>query len=246
MGFESNTYMNTVDRNLIELILKGNKDALNSLIKNHKDWIFNIAIGMTGNVYEAEDVTQEIIIKIITKLSTFKFNSSFRTWIYRITFNHVLTMKRMGKEKVFSSFEEHSNILDKLSDKDPEDNYPVGIKLLVEETKIDCMSGMLLCLNREQRLVFIVGGIFGVNSKNGASLLDLSEVNFRKRLSRARSDLKSFMDNNCSLLNKKNSCKCVRKTRSAIEKGYINPEKLQFADVHLKKVKEMVESMVQD
>ncbi len=241
MGFISDTYNDAIDENLVLLILDGNRDALDSLINRHKDWLFNIAIGMTGNTHEAEDVTQEILIKILTKLSTFKFKSSFRTWIYRITFNHVLSMKRMGKERAFSSFEDHRRILDSMADKDLKNTYPVDIKLLVEETKTDCMLGMLLCLNREQRIVFIVGGIFGVDSRKGASLLELSEANFRKRLSRARHELKNFMEKNCSLLNKNNSCKCIRKTRSAIENGYINPEKLQFSDTHLKKVKDMVD-----
>ncbi len=241
MSFISDTYNDAVDENLILLILEGNRNALDSLINRHKDWLFNIAIGMTGNTHEAEDVTQEILIKILTKLSTFKFKSSFRTWIYRITFNHVLSMKRMGKEKVFSSFEDHKRILGNLVDKNLDDAYSVNIKLLIEETKTDCMLGMLLCLNREQRIVFIVGGIFGVDSRKGASLLELSEANFRKRLSRARNELKSFMEKNCSLINKNNSCKCMRKTRSAIENGYINPEKLQFSDTHFKKVKDMVD-----
>ena len=240
MNFLSDKYNDIVDENLIKLILDGNKEALNSLISRHKDWVYNIALRMTGNTHEAEDITQEILIKVVTKLSTFKFKSSFKTWVYRITFNQIMTMKRLGKENVFSSFDEHKNLLDSLPDKELEYRYPVDAKLLVEETKGECMSGMLLCLNREQRIVFILGGIFGIDSKSGADLLEISEVNYRKRLSRARHELKNFMNDNCSLLNKNNSCKCSRKTRAAIEKGYINPEKLQYADNHVKRVKDII------
>jgi RNA polymerase sigma factor (sigma-70 family) len=50
---------------------------------------------MTLSPFDAEDVTQEVLIKVITKLSQFKGKSNFRTWLYRITFNHFLKMKKV-------------------------------------------------------------------------------------------------------------------------------------------------------
>ncbi|MCP4137165.1 MAG: RNA polymerase sigma factor, partial [bacterium] len=121
------------------------------------------------------------------------------------------------------------------------DKYSIDKKMLIEETKVECMLGMLLCLDREQRIVFILGGIFGVESKFGSEILEITESNFRKRLSRARGELKNYMTDNCSLLNPENSCKCTKKTKAAIEQGYVNPEKLQFSDEHMERVKERVE-----
>ena len=70
---------------------------------------------------------------------------------------------------------------------------PADVQLLVDEARIGCSSGMLLCLDREQRLVYILGEIFGVTDVVGAELLEISRDNFRQKLSRARRDLHSFM-----------------------------------------------------
>lgn len=241
MTGNNNVQNDEVDKNLIELITNGNSEALNTLLMRHKDWIYNVAIRMTGNIQDAEDVTQEILLKIVTKLSSFQFKSSFRTWLYRITLNHVMTMKHRKKETIFSSFEKQKYILDSLPDSDLDGEFVVQKNMLVEETKNECMLGMLLCLSREQRIVFILGGIFGMVSTQGAELLEISEANFRKRLARARSELKNFMEKNCSLINKNATCTCARKTKSAIERGIVDPKKLQYSEDHVKKIKDVID-----
>ncbi len=242
MELEKDKYNKIIDQNLIQLILDGNKEALNSLIIRYKDWIYNVALRMAGNTYEAEDVTQEVIIKIITKLSSFKFKSSFKTWVYRITTNHFLNMKQYGKANIFLSFDNHEKFFENLPDKELDGYYSIEKKHLIDETKIECMLGMLLCLNKEQRMVFTLGGILGLNSYIGIEILDITEVNFRKKLSRTRTELQNYMNNQCSLVNPRNKCKCHKKTKAAIERGYVNPKNLQFNKHYLKKVQEIVES----
>ena len=102
------------------------------------------------------------------------------------------------------------------------------------------MLGTLLCLNREQRIIFILSGILGIDGKTGGEIFDITEESYRKRLSRARKDLKNYMNGRCSLVNSKNDCKCSRKTRAAIEAGYVNPNKLQFYNTHYNAVKNVV------
>jgi RNA polymerase sigma factor (sigma-70 family) len=68
--------------------------ALEELVRRHQAWIYNIAIRMIAHPQDAEDATQEILIKAITRLSSFEGRSSVRTWLYRIVVNHVLNMKR--------------------------------------------------------------------------------------------------------------------------------------------------------
>ncbi|MCP4154448.1 MAG: RNA polymerase sigma factor [bacterium] len=240
MNDNDGKYSEVTEKNLIRLVLHGDKEALNSLICRHKDWIYNVALRMTGSTLDAEEVSQEILIKVITKLSTFKFKSSFQTWVYRITANHVNTMKKRGKESLFTSFDKHRRLFDTFSDDELPNKYPADRKLLIEETKTECMLGMLLCLDRSQRIVFTLGGIFGLDSKTGSKMLELSEANYRKRLSRARQELKNYMNQQCSLLDETNSCKCSKKTKAAIQAGYVNPGNLKFNDEHMKKVKEVV------
>jgi len=92
------------DQELIDKALAGGGVELESLILRHQAWIFNIALGMTCDALEAEDATQEILVKMITALATYdKSKAAFRTWLYRIVANHVLSLKRFKKETAFSS-----------------------------------------------------------------------------------------------------------------------------------------------
>src|SRR5881628_736710 len=68
-------------------------------------------------------------------------------------------------------------------------SVPADLKMLVDEARIGCTSGMLLCLDREQRLIYVLGEIFGVTDKVGAELLEIRRDNFRQKLTRARRDL---------------------------------------------------------
>jgi RNA polymerase sigma factor (sigma-70 family) len=235
---EQNT-SETKDSELVTSAEQGNRTALEDLILRHQPWVYNIALRMVGNPHDAEDVTQEILIKMITKLSTFQGKSSFRTWLYRIVTNHVINMKKRGLEYVFSSFERHNDIRSHAPDMELPDtqSVPADAGLLVEETKIKCMMGMLICLDRAQRLVFILGAVFGVNSETGAEMMEIRPANFRQKLARARKHLTNYMNEQCGLMNPENPCRCARKTRAAIEAGYVDPQHMQYHPSHVQRVK---------
>ena len=209
----------------------GDWNALEQLIERHQAWIFNIAVRMVHKHEEAEDITQEVLLKMLTKLSTFQGKSSFRTWLYRIVVNHVLNLKQRPKEVTFS---ELGKVIEQLPDQALPDQAEVSLPLsvLVEEAKVGCTTGMLLCLDQRQRLVFILGEIFGVTSEMGAELMDVSPSNFRQLLTRARHDLYNYMNDRCGLINQSNPCRCARKTRSFIEQGYVDPQRRQFTREH--------------
>jgi len=229
-----------------ELVLSaqhGNYDSLEELILKHQSFIYNIALRMTSNTQDAEDATQEILIKMLTKLSTFQGHASFRTWLYRIVSNHVLNMKRSRRENMFQSFDMHRDFVDSIPDSNIGNEYGSDTEklVLIEETKAMCMMGMLLCLSRKQRLVFILGSVYGVTSTVGGEIMDISPELFRKNLSRARMQLRNYMDNNCSLLNKNASCRCSRKAKAAISAGCIDPKNLQFVPDYIQKAKDYVD-----
>jgi RNA polymerase sigma factor (sigma-70 family) len=219
------------DEILISDALNGDKISLEALIRRHQDWIYNIALRMVFNPEEAKDVTQEVLIKILTKLSTFKGRSAFRTWVYRIVVNHVLNMKKSaGEAHHANSFKDYWKSIEQTPDMDLPDTsaLPIDMPLLLNEVKTTCMFGMLLCLDRKQRLTYILGGIFGVTDKIGAEIMQVTKANFRQKLSRARKDLYNFMNNKCGLVKENNPCHCTKKTRALVESGYVNPSSLRF------------------
>jgi uncharacterized protein (TIGR02246 family) len=120
------------------------------------------------------------------------------------------------------------------------------VQVWLEEAKIGCTTGLLLCLDREQRLIYILGDIFGVSDRLGAELLDLSRDNFRQKLSRARRDLQSFAQDKCGLINPANSCRCTRKTKAFIEAGYVNPQNLLFVRERVQAVRDVAPAVYYD
>lgn len=193
---------NKKDLKLIEFVLEGNEYALEELIKKYQNFIYNIAFRMVLSPYDAEDITQEILIKIITKLGTFKGKSSFKTWVGKITVNYILNMKKKWLEERYKEKKLYEQELD---------NIPTG-------------------------------ELFEVPGEICAEFLSIAPATFRKRLSRARSDLYQFMNERCGLVDPKNPCRCMKKTKGFIEAGWVEPKTMKFYAEHEKRIYECLEA----
>ena len=228
------------DQGLVTRAHSGDRNALEDLLQRHQGWIYNIALRMLYHPQDAEDATQEILIKILTRLSSFEGRSTFRTWLYRIVVNHLLNIRRSRVEDPAINFRMYGEELDGTPDlnlPDSEGTSP-DTNLLVTEVMLACTSGMLLCLDREQRIAYILGGILGVSDTIAAEVLDISTDNFRQRLARSRRDLRNFMNDKCGLVNQANPCRCAKKTRGFIQAGHVDPDNLLFNREHICKVQE--------
>ncbi|MEM7575228.1 MAG: RNA polymerase sigma factor [Bacteroidota bacterium] len=224
----STTYTATLDEQLVRKSLKGDKHALDRLVRLHQPFIYNVAWKMVHDPDDAMDLTQEVLIKVITKLSQFKFKSSFRTWLYRIVMNEFLQTKRRKTELQFTSFEDHSAGIENLPNPDLNREEEIELEELSREMRIRCMSAMLMCLTREQRLIFILGDAFGIDHKIGGEIFEISLANFRVKLHRARKDLYSYMNNKCGLVNTENPCRCPKKTKALKKLGALDEKNMRF------------------
>jgi RNA polymerase sigma factor (sigma-70 family) len=231
------------DEELAIAVCSGGHDQLEILLTRHLSWVFNLSLRMLHRRADADDATQEIMLKVIKGLPGFRGQAKFRTWLYRIAVNHLLNAKKSkwAAADAVCSFSVASAGLRQVPDLDPPDpqTVPVPVEILVEETKNNCMIGTLLCLDGRQRLVFILGEIFGVSDDVGAEIAEVTPVNFRQILSRARRDLYQYLRDNCSLVKAQNACKCARKTRAFIQAGFVHPEKLEFTQAHTRTVREV-------
>jgi RNA polymerase sigma factor (sigma-70 family) len=237
----------STDTDLIERAKSGSGEALEKLILRHQAWIYNIAVRMVFHSQDAEEVTQEVLVKALTRLNTFRGESQFRTWLYRIAANHVLNMRRRGAESETQTFSNYADAINETPDLElPDPNaVPVDVPLLVEEAKISCTTGMLLCLDRKQRLIFTLGEILEARDTVGSEILEMTPDNFRQSLTRARRDLYQFMHGQCGLVNANNPCRCSKKTKGFIEAGHVDPTQLQFVPQHLRRITAAAEGVVQ-
>jgi RNA polymerase sigma factor (sigma-70 family) len=239
-------YSDNEDSDLILLAREGSKLALENLVKKHQHYIYNVALKFTLSPFDAEDITQEVLIKMITNLANFKEESDFRTWLYRITFNHFLKMKKYSLENYITTFDNYGLELDQMQNSELSEFEKMEMNEFIEDAKIGCISGMLLCLDREQRLVYIMGEIFGIDHTLGSELLEISKDNFRQKLSRARRELYNFMNNKCGLINKENPCRCDKKTKSFIKAGWVDKDRLKFNTSYLKMISEIAPQKSED
>src|SRR5690349_4822177 len=106
------------DNTLIDRAIEGDKKALEQLLERYRDWIFNVSLSFVAHRDDALDITQEVLIKIVTKLSTFRKESDFKTWVYRIVKNHFLNMKRKKWEMYSMTFESFAKDLDEIPDEE--------------------------------------------------------------------------------------------------------------------------------
>jgi RNA polymerase sigma factor (sigma-70 family) len=231
--------MEAKDRQLVAAAVGGDQEALAALVNRHSPWIYNLALRMVMVPADAEDVTQEVLIKILTKLGSYDSGKgAFRTWLYRVVTNHVLNMKARGYEEAITDFDAYYSFVDQVPDQDPEDTPETA--LITEDLKIGCVMGTLLCLERTQRLAFILAVGFGATDTLGSEVLGLSKAAFRKHLSRARSKLRHYMSDNCGLVNPDARCRCRKKVKAFVDSGAYSADSLHYLVPDRPAMKEIV------
>lgn len=214
------------DKQLIESCLEGNKESLEKLIQSIQGLIFNLSLRFFWNKMDAEDATQEILIKILTNLSKFDGRSKFNTWVYRVATNYLINQKQTTIEKTFTSFEVFSDQLQVY--KGPVD-YDLPDKYLLEkELKTGCTLAMLQCLNRDLRIAFILGSVLKIKSNIASEITQTTPANFRKRLETSRKRIGTFLNGHCGVYNPQNNCKCNKRIHTAVKCGQIEKNNLTF------------------
>ncbi|WP_378183792.1 RNA polymerase sigma factor [Aquimarina sp. SS2-1] len=222
--------MNENLKELVEKANSGDKKALERVIIEIKDLVYNLSLKMLLYPEDAKDATQEILIRIITHLSTYQYKSQFTTWVYRVATNYLLTEKGKKAKEFVMPFEDYEDLIDLgQSDVVRYSKNEGVLSLLEEEVKVSCTQGLLLCLGEEDRIVYILSEILDFNGKEGSEIMEITAENFRKKLSRSRRKIRNFLNKKCGLVNSKNPCRCNRKIDFLIDQQIINPKDLRFA-----------------
>lgn len=219
--------MGSVD-DLVRAAREGDRDSLERLVVFLQDRVRGLAIRMLWNPEDARDATQEILIRIVTGLSSFRGASSFTTWVYRVAANYLLTARKSRLEEQRYTFQRFGAELDDgLSD----EAVPHGpdAALLLEEVKIGCTLGMLQCLDRPHRLAYVLGEILEMEGDEAARVLGIRPAAFRKRLSRARDAVVAFTRAKCGLVSPAQPCRCRRRLPAALRLARVRPGHLRFA-----------------
>jgi len=213
---------------LVKEAVNGSKSALKDITVSIQDKIYYLSLRMLANPDDARDATQDILIRVITNLSSFRFDSHFNTWVYRIASNHLISANKVVKRDAGLTFDLFKMDLEQ-DLQDPaklKDNPDYQAQL--NELRISCTMAMLLCLNLPHRMAYILGDILEMAHDEASTVLSISKNNFRQQLSRARAKVVEFTNKSCGLLNECANCSCDKKLTGAIKRQRINPLKLNL------------------
>ena len=231
---------------LIEKATAGDKESLETVILSVQDLVFNLSLRMLGTFPDAEDATQDILLKIITHLSSFKGESAFSTWVFRIATNHLKNYQKHMFAKFPLSFEFYGDdIKNGKIDDVPDLTQNVEKSVLAEELKLSCTNVMLQCLDAESRCIFILGTMFKVDSRIAGDILGITPEAYRQRLSRIRSKMADFLRAYCGEYGN-GKCRCTDRVNYAIQNHRINPAQLHFASAVPKDIMVEVKEAMED
>jgi RNA polymerase sigma factor (sigma-70 family) len=183
------------------------------------------------SVAEPEDVVHDVLIKVLLNLRQFELRSSFTTWLYRITMNQIFKHRQ---EKKMLPLEMASEIEERIT----ADDLPSG-----EAMVKSYFFGMLICLDEEQRSSIILSDLFKMDHTEASEILAISRDNFRKRLSRSRKDMKYWTEKKCSLVFPGAECKCNRKAKYFMKRGWIDHDTKRFSEGRMREISAYVQAL---
>jgi RNA polymerase sigma factor (sigma-70 family) len=229
----------------------GDLAAIDAMLRAIQPGVYNLAVRMLGNRDDGADACQEILLKVVTHLSSFRAASNFTTWVFQIARNHLLTsITRSNEHPTFSLEAMAERLAQGLRYSEAEPTLSAQDKLEAKQIAIGCTQNMLMALDREHRLAYLLDVIFGLTSEEGAAVLDLSSGAYRKRLSRAKQSLDKFAENQCGLNRSEESflgCRCEKQlpaVRSLRAKNFAVPKLLAIHPIEISEAARQFDSIV--
>ena len=206
------------DPSTIRDAVLGRLAAVDSLIATIQPGVYKLAVHVLGHRDDAADATQEILLKVVTHLSGFRSESAFSTWVWRVAYNHLVTARTRKAESPEVSLEGIAERLgqglefaERLASERGEP-APLGPqdKLEARQLALGCTQSMLMALDREHRLAYVIDTVFDLDSRAAAAVVGITPEAYRQRLARARSRLDAFVGRTCGLAAEDAACRCER------------------------------------
>lgn len=221
--------LDRLDAELVQRATSGDAAAVDEIVTTLARPFYNLALRMLQRHHDAEDATQEALIRVVTNLSSFRAESRFSTWAWTIATRCVLDFAAGRAKRAAITAEAFSDdLIDGMASTatvDPETSALLG------QVKLGCGRAMLQTLDGDLRVAYALGEILGVDQAEAAQALGISHAAYRKRLSRARSRLQHVLRDNCGIVNQSNPCRCAKRRTRAVELGRLEPEDAISLDV---------------
>ncbi len=174
--------MNDIALDTLKLASQGNIEAFEEIYKAASSFVYNVALRITGNSVDAQDVVQDVFMKIYHSLKGFQFRSTFRTWAYRITINTAINHCRKSSKEEKNRVD-YDNIIESLPDN------RLANEQVDQGDNQARLNGLLNMLSPEHKTCLILREIEGLSYQGIAGTLKIPVNTVRSRLKRARQAL---------------------------------------------------------
>ncbi len=184
--------MSELERSLLKRLRDRDERAFRELLEAHRDRVFNITFRMLGNRHEAEDVAQEVFISVFKTIDTFREESKFSTWLYRVTVNHC-------KNRIKYLARRYDKSRDELDDSTDTDGVNGAIAAPAPRAPDRALESQQLekqlheaieKLDEDQRIVIVLRDIEDLSIEEICEITDLPDGTVKSRLHRARAELR--------------------------------------------------------
>lgn len=195
--------MSDNEKLLLDKAKKGDVEAFEILVEKYQKKVFNIALRMLGNYDDASELAQEAFIKIYKSINSFKQESSFSTWIYRIATNVCLDELRRRKNRNIAYIDEEIQTEDGEIRRELMDNSmsPEAVAELNEMRQ--AVNNAIMSLSEEHRIVVVMRDIHGMSYEEISKITNCPEGTVKSRINRARISLKGILKKNAELFGEK-------------------------------------------
>lgn len=179
------------ENDFIKKCKKGNREAFNRLFEIYQSQVVNIAYSMLSDREDAYDAAQEVFVRVYKNIGSFKEESSFNTWLYRIITNVCFDIlrKRQKTSKVISI----SNMMGEDNDIDIPDDSPTPEENIELTERQRAVKDAISQLREEYRVVITMCDIEGMSYDDIAEMLGIPKGTVKSRINRARSSLKKIL-----------------------------------------------------
>jgi RNA polymerase sigma factor (sigma-70 family) len=223
--------LSEVTPELVTRAAEGERRAVEEIVRALERPLYNVALKMLLDRQDAEDATQEALMRIVTHLTQYRAEARFSTWAWRIAVRRILDFREQRAAAARLTFAAFAADLTDGLDEDAAERTEDAI--LHQQLKLLCSRAMLQCLDGDHRIAFILGELLELSSQEAAEILGIEPATLRKRLSRARALLSDFLGRHCGVVNPAASCACHRRLDRALSLGRINRNELEVDEGNL-------------
>ena len=208
-----------IQAHTVEAATSGDAEAVRQLIDALHGPLYNLALRMLGQHQDAEDATQEALLRVVTHLGSFRGESRFSTWAWTIATRVVLEFRKRRASVPIPIEAFEADLAD-----GRDDDARIENTVLLTQVKLGCGRAMLQVLDDDLRVAYVLGEILEVPGPEAAAAVGISAAAFRKRLSRARTLVHANLNRVCGVVNEASPCRCRKRVRPAQRLGRLDPK----------------------